>query len=109
MSPPAKNVFIDGSWYGPSYPQAGDPPGGLDSHLPGGAGDEPQSAAEQGPPQAPVGPVTLPPQAGPGSGVEAWAAYAVSHGVEVKPDAKKAEVLASLKAAGVPTAPDNGS
>ena len=39
------NVFVDGKWYGPSYPDAGDPPGGVNEKAFGTAEDEESDAS----------------------------------------------------------------
>lgn len=44
----------------------------------------------------------VPPQSGPGSGKDVWAAYADSKGVEYDDDATRDEIIAACKAAGVP-------
>lgn len=44
----------------------------------------------------------VPPQGGPGSGKDVWAAYADSKGVEYDDDATRDEIIAACKAAGVP-------
>lgn len=43
-----------------------------------------------------------PPQAGPGSGREAWAAYAKKHGVEVDDEVSRHEIIEACRKAGVP-------
>lgn len=44
-----------------------------------------------------------PPQSGKGSGVQAWHDYAVANDVEVSEDASRADVIAALTEADVPT------
>lgn len=46
--------------------------------------------------------VPVPPQGGPGSGRDVWAAYAASKGVEVEAGDGRDEIIAACKAAGVP-------
>ena len=48
--------------------------------------------------------VVVPPQGGPGSGKDAWAAYAASQGVEVEDGATRDEIIAACEAADVPVA-----
>jgi len=38
------NVFVDGKWYGPSYPDAGDPPSGVNEKA-FGTGEDDESVA----------------------------------------------------------------
>lgn len=57
---------------------------------------------EDGAPAEPNPPSDIPPKGGPGSGVEAWAAYAAGK-VEVPEDAKRDDIVAALDAAGFPT------
>lgn len=45
----------------------------------------------------------VPPKSGAGSSAWAWVVYAKSAGLEVKPDAKRDDVIAACEAAGVPT------
>lgn len=45
----------------------------------------------------------IPPKGGPGSGRDAWAAYAAVNGVTVDEDAGRDDVIAALEAADVPT------
>lgn len=45
---------------------------------------------------------SVPPQGGPGSGKDAWAAYAASNGVTVESGATRDEIIAACEAAGVP-------
>lgn len=45
----------------------------------------------------------IPPKSGRGSGDKAWAAYAAANDVEVAAGAAKADIIAALDAAGVPT------
>lgn len=45
----------------------------------------------------------VPPKGGPGSGRDAWAAYAAEHDVEVPADASREDIVAALDAADVPT------
>jgi len=47
--------------------------------------------------------VEVPPKSGAGSSVSAWASYASTNDVSVKPDAKRDDVIAACEAAGVPT------
>jgi hypothetical protein len=43
-----------------------------------------------------------PPKGGPGSGVDAWRAYAAKKGVKVEDDANRDDVIAALQSAGHP-------
>lgn len=101
------NIWVRGQgWFGPSYPNNGDPDGwdptagdlpDLDeldpddpSRQPGGEGqgsDDPEP----------------PPRSGTGSGAAAWRAYAQLMGVDVADNAKQGEVIAALEAADVRT------
>ena len=45
----------------------------------------------------------IPPKGGPGSGKDAWVAYAAEHDVEVPADATREDIVAALDAADVPT------
>lgn len=45
----------------------------------------------------------VPPRHGPGSGREAWAEYAESHSVEFDEDAPRADIIAAIDDAGIPT------
>ena len=40
------NVFVDGQWYGPSYPDAGDPPSGVNEKAFGTSEDDESGASE---------------------------------------------------------------
>ena len=42
------NVFVDGKWYGPSYPDAGDPPSGVNEKV-FGTGEDDESVASADP------------------------------------------------------------
>lgn len=44
-----------------------------------------------------------PPKGGPGSGRDAWAAYAAEHKVDVPADATREDIVSALDAADVPT------
>lgn len=101
------NMWVRGQgWFGPSYPNNGDPTGwdptagdlpDLDeldpddpSRQPGGEGqgsDDPEP----------------PPRSGTGSGKAAWATYAGRHGVDVPDDAGRDDIIAALENAGVRT------
>ena len=45
----------------------------------------------------------IPRKAGPGSGHDAWKAYAFAKGVELPEGSKRDEIIAALEAAGIPT------
>jgi hypothetical protein len=105
------NVWVGGlGWFGPSYPQNGDPPGWdpqagrvVDPGEDGPDFDEldPDDPAHQ----AGSDPVDddPPPRAGKGSGTTVWADYARRHGVDVPDDADRGEIIDALDAAGVRT------
>jgi hypothetical protein len=65
-------------------------------------GGEVGAAEPMADPAVQVPPVPVPPMHGAGSSTEAWAGYARTHGVEVADDAKRADVIAALTAAGIP-------
>jgi len=48
------NVFVDGKWYGPSYPDAGDPPSGVNEKAFGSADGEESVASADAPADAPA-------------------------------------------------------
>lgn len=50
-----------------------------------------------------VGPVVVPPKAGPGSSAEAWRKYATDNGVQVDAGVDRAGVIAALENAGIAT------
>lgn len=51
-----------------------------------------------------TGGAAVPPKGGPGSGKEAWAAYATAKGVEVTDEMRsRDDIIAALEKAGVPT------
>lgn len=80
-----KNVWIRGTWYGPSYPGSGNPPAAELKADPG--------------PDASDGP---PPLAGKGSGKEAWAEYAERHGVGVDSEMTRDQIVDACRQADVP-------
>ena len=43
------NVFVDGKWYGPSYPDAGDPPSGVNEKAFGTSEDDESADAPADP------------------------------------------------------------
>lgn len=45
----------------------------------------------------------VPPQAGKGSGKDAWAEYATANGVQIDPEATRDDIIAACTAAGVAT------
>ncbi len=122
------NVWHDGTWYGPSYPNAGDPPEGSvdqrayeDDDTP--SVDDLQSVSE---PSAPImqtpdeyvidppeqadrdasgrgGGDEPPPRSGPGSSRARWLTYADEHGVRMRDDAPKDDIIAACEGAGVRT------
>lgn len=122
MAPPT-NVWVDGTWYGPSYPAAGDPPEGSYTVVADDGDDEEQydaggllvgatTAVNDGPAEAVVGPpstesavlsdVDAPPaQAGPGSSRAKWADYASAHGVAVADDDTREAIIAACRDKGV--------
>lgn len=52
---PARNVAVDGRWYGPDYPDAGDPPkGSVGDHVYAEEGDGPVSAEPVTTPESPA-------------------------------------------------------
>lgn len=53
-------------------------------------------------PAQPTSASDVPPKGGAGSGMQAWAAYAASKGVEVPEDASRDDIIAACQAAGVP-------
>lgn len=59
--------------------------------------------AEDPAPADPPPASTVPPKGGAGSGVEAWAAYAAAHDVDVPAGANRDDIIAACTAAGVPT------
>jgi hypothetical protein len=107
MPPLAGNVAIDGVWYGPAYPDVPVPPevavqigehAWVDGVRDGVPDPEPDGEGEPG---GSPEPSVAPPTSGPGSSTEAWAAYAVSVGVEVPDGASRSDVFDLLRAAGV--------
>jgi len=87
------NVWVEGKWYGPSYPDAGDPPGSSDRVK-----DESKNATEA----LSSGDNDPPPLAGPGSGRARWAVYAVSHAVTIDDEMSRDEIVAACRERGVP-------
>lgn len=61
-----------------------------------------QVAVEEPGPDGPGLP-PIPPKSGPGSSVEAWAAYAAAHNVKVPDNPSRASIIETLDAVGVPT------
>ena len=99
---PQSNVWLGNlGWFGPSYPEAGDPPvagfgpTGQDGDMP----DLDELAADSGRGGEPDSPAP-PPRHGPGSGKSAWAAYARQIGVEVDPDATRDDIIDAVDRAG---------
>jgi len=119
------NVFVDGKWYGPSYPDAGAPPSGVNEKAFGTTEDDdgimsppqareglgyvdapPDPGANEAPVDTGADPTPAaqpPPQAGPGSGKSAWLDYAIAHNVRVRDDAPRDDIIAACQAAGVRT------
>lgn len=110
------NVWVDGAWFGPSYPDAGAPPAGRVSNPACWEGGE--VPAGQVAPRSSVSRQVLgvddglesgrggdgpPPRSGPGSGRAAWRDYAAARDVTVADDAERADIIAACDAAGVPT------
>jgi hypothetical protein len=101
--PPETNVWMGAQgWFGPSYPEAGDPspaPGAPDRARP------PTAPPTEPPTQAPAPPTgrTVPPRHGPGSSRADWLAYARAHDVTVPHDASRVAVIDACARAGVPT------
>lgn len=67
----------------------------------------PKAWAEDSAPaeRAPRDPSTVPPMSGSGSGMADWTAYAEAHNVDISEAKTRADVVALLDAAGVPTKP----
>lgn len=122
MAKLAKNVYVRGhGWYGPAYPDAGDPPagsitnpqcweGGSSSSSPPGESTStgpvtsaPSSSPSAEPTLNPPASGGPPPKSGRGSSDENWTAYARRNGVSVGDDMSRREVIAACQAAGVPT------
>lgn len=96
-------------WEASSLTPSSDEDGSADqggSH--GGEGDSTGDNSDGDPapvddtPATPVD-VPIPPKAGPGASAEAWAAYAAAHGFAVDKDAKRDDIIESLKAEGINT------
>lgn len=108
---PESNVYVNGRWYGPSYPDAVDPPvsTGREDQADTGGGTPNDSGAVPPIPGARPGTVTIkgrwaaspPPLAGPGSARSKWAAYATDSGVQVGGEMTRDEIVAACRAAGV--------
>lgn len=116
-----KNMFVAGTWYGPSYPDAGAPPeGSVDQRAYGGDDtppvDDMVSVAEPSapmiapdpeyvvdPPETSAASDDPPPQAGPGSSRAKWLDYADAHGVRMRDDASREDIIAACETAGVRT------
>jgi hypothetical protein len=101
---PQVNVWVKGyGWFGPSYPEAGDPPVAGAAEQDGDMPDldelDPDDPSRAAGPDGPV----PPPRSGKGSGQPAWLAYAREQGVDVDPDADRADIIAALDRADVPT------
>jgi hypothetical protein len=64
----------------------------------GGEAPEVKAPAHAAPPTPGV-----PPKNGPGSGIDAWKAYAETKNVQVGADDKREDIIAALDRAGVPT------
>lgn len=109
------NVWVGGAWYGPAYPDAGNPPKGSvtnpgvwDGPVPDAGAETPTVSTEAAQAMAPGGVDAdeqdgPPPKSGTGSSDEAWTAYARRQGVQVTDDMRRKDVIAACKAAGVPT------
>jgi len=98
------NVAVDGCWYGPSYPDAGDPPRGRVTNPAALAdGEGPDSGPAVTAPTARPAVAGPPPKAGPGSSVSAWRAFATAAGVAVADRAGRDEIIAACEAVHVPT------
>lgn len=98
MAAPEFNVWMDGAWYGPSYPEAGTPPQeGAELEA-----SETGDAAEVTPGQADVA-VEPPPKAGAGSSRSKWVDYAAVHNVAVADDDTRDDIIDALAAVGVRT------
>ena len=108
--PPAANVWVKGhGWFGPSYPDAGEPPapaarqgGGFAPAKAKGEKPEPEPAkADQPAEQLAKSTGTAPAQAGPGSSRAKWVTYATDNGIEVSDDMSRDEIIAACRAAGL--------
>lgn len=109
------NVLVEGVWYGPAYPDAGDPPEGSVTDV--AYQDESERTdlprtVENTVVTAPVpGPITtsdgdapaIPPKTGTGSGREKWAEYAAANSVQHDENASKTDIITACERAGVPT------
>jgi hypothetical protein len=72
----------------------------LGSSTLAGAGGEPDPVeTKRGPGESPK----VPNRGGPGSGRDAWAAYAAAHSVEVAEGMSRDDIIAALDAAGIST------
>jgi hypothetical protein len=63
---------------------------------------EPSTSATEVPNFGTTNPPAVPPRSGPGSGTPAWSAYASAQGITVDDGAGRADIIATLTAAGVP-------
>lgn len=113
------NVWVGGQWYGPAYPDAGDPPRGTVSNPQAFEGGNDQTEAVEVEVTVHDGDGTTregtaeavsttsggepPPQGGPGSSRSAWLDYAAALSVDVAEDASREDIIAACEAAGVPT------
>jgi hypothetical protein len=82
-------------WFGPSYPEAGDPPASGASDPAEQDGDMPDldELDTNGPP----------PRRGPGSSRSIWLVYAHTNDVTVPDDASQGDIIAACAKAGVRT------
>jgi hypothetical protein len=102
MAALSSNVFADGRWYGPSYPEAGDPP--ADSVAAEKAFEHdggPDPADSSAPRRTPADPP--PPKTGHGAARSKWADYARANGVAVGDEASREDIIAACQAANVRT------
>jgi hypothetical protein len=92
------------AWYGPDDDIPADVAARIGDHA-WITDDEPEPEPE---PDPDVDPAPVPPPLnGPGSGVEAWAAYAAALSVTVPEGAKRDEIVEAVRAAGHPVEPVN--
>ena len=111
-------VHVDGKSYGPGDVPADvvgriSNPNVWDGDVPAGAGSNVEAlpmspvlsggSLQPGKPERVVTADGPPPKGGPGSGRDAWAAYAGQHDVDVPADATREDIVAALEAADVPT------
>ena len=100
----ARQITNESAWSDGKAPYSDEsPPGPTPDDLADVTRERDAALAELAAFKAGSGPSGVPPKGGPGSGKDAWVAYAAEHDVEVPADATREDIVAALDAADVPT------